>query len=335
MPLVSSSLLMLGALSATQFAAGELRLYDCNLGYEHGHWKKLWDPEWTAWCCQHESRGCPTTTTETATVTSITTETGTSVTKTTHTTTTTTKTSTSTITSTTTTTNLGCNTNCTLGSDIGTCADRMRFSFRDVKLLNSLSGLPTSQFHDRLCKAAGKLVKSQCSVCDRVCSVEDFCKQENMKVTMPAKCGATCDFGGSSASCEDRMKWSMEHNAQVRSSSNACLAAGQLVKSQCPVCRACSSEWWCAQHAELAPGYSGVLVRKSEDVDIDGVVAHIGLSKSVSALMILACAASITGFVLIRRRSAARHPRRLLRVSAVDADPLCTLSDTPVLSDSA
>lgn len=35
--------------------------YDCSVGFEN--WEQLWTPDWKAWCCQNEQKGCPSTST--------------------------------------------------------------------------------------------------------------------------------------------------------------------------------------------------------------------------------------------------------------------------------
>jgi len=46
-----------------------LPLYDCYTDWETGIWKFAWDAEWKAWCCAHDKKGCPTSTTKTTTTT--------------------------------------------------------------------------------------------------------------------------------------------------------------------------------------------------------------------------------------------------------------------------
>mmetsp|Transcript_49859 Transcript_49859/g.161336 ORF Transcript_49859/g.161336 Transcript_49859/m.161336 type:complete len:250 (+) Transcript_49859:74-823(+) len=55
----------------------ELKLYDCHA--EYAMWESLWTPDWKAWCCEHESRGCPSTSTATTTTRTTTTRTTTTV----------------------------------------------------------------------------------------------------------------------------------------------------------------------------------------------------------------------------------------------------------------
>jgi len=88
------------------------RLYDCDA--ELFDWKHLWTPEWKAWCCANEQKGCPSTSTST----------GTSTTQTTTTVTTVTETST---TRTTTTINL-CEASCPVDDTVATCKERIRWA---------------------------------------------------------------------------------------------------------------------------------------------------------------------------------------------------------------
>lgn len=131
--------------SAAEPAAGALPLYDCHAEYDM--WKTAWTPDWKAWCCEHEQRGCPSTTTTTATSSTATT------TVTSTSTATSTRTSTSTAT-TTTSEGEGCDAVCEFQGVNASCADRVRWA-------------ATHETSDKKspCEAAHDLVLSQCSIC--------------------------------------------------------------------------------------------------------------------------------------------------------------------------
>lgn len=201
------------------------------------------------------------------------------------------------------------------------------------------------------CLTAGELVHAECPICN-ACSSKWWCAQQGSmgpkpaaaphqskeltSLVMPAKCGTICEFGGHSASCDKRMRWSMNHNPQVKSSANLCQAAGELVKSQCPVCGACSSGWWCAQPAQKKLELD--VRMKFENVHIDGVTSHSGFTQSTPALLITAFIVAGIGFLVLCRAFAAAK----IRVAASSghtiagyADPLCPESDDQGSSDSA
>jgi len=112
--------------------------YDCFAEYDV--WQTAWTPDWKAWCCKNELRGCPSTTTTTAT-------------SSTSTQTTTTRTSTSTET-TTTTEGMGCDAICELDSLNATCGERIRW-------------VTTHDDKDKKkpCAAARALVLWECDIC--------------------------------------------------------------------------------------------------------------------------------------------------------------------------
>jgi len=127
--------------------------YDCFAEYDM--WRTAWTPDWKAWCCENELRGCPSTSTKTAT-------------SSTSTQTTTTRSSTSTETATTTSTKgLGCDAICELHNVNATCGERIRWvkehDDRDAK---------------KPCHAARTGVISECSICGG-CSLDDAgCESE-------------------------------------------------------------------------------------------------------------------------------------------------------------
>jgi len=121
--------------------------YDCSAEYDV--WETAWTPDWKAWCCENELRGCPSTSTRTAT-------------SSTSTRSTTTRTSTSTETSTSTSTKgLGCDAVCEVAHVNATCGERIRW-------------VTEHDDHDarKPCHAARTLVLSQCSICGG-CSMEE------------------------------------------------------------------------------------------------------------------------------------------------------------------
>merc|ERR1740121_2528555 len=121
-----------------------LRLYDCHAEYDM--WKTAWTPDWKAWCCEHEQRGCPSTTITTAT-------------SSTATTTTRTTSRTSTVT-TTTTEGEGCSALCEVDNVNNTCGDRIHWATKNEE---------REKKHP--CAAARALVLKQCSICGG-CSLE-------------------------------------------------------------------------------------------------------------------------------------------------------------------
>lgn len=325
-----------------QSSIDHLKLFDCRLGYvdwNEGSWMKLWTPEWKQWCCEHESRGCPSTSTATATTVSETTLTKTSATKTTKTTTTTTRTSTDT-TVTTTTTNVGCRTSCTLGSETATCEDRMRDAMLDPEVLDGANAFGNDDFRRHVCWGAGEMVMSQCDSC-HVCAVDEWCEKGGYSTTTNLYCSNTCDFGGHSATCEDRMTWAMAHNSQVSFSDDPCMAAGELVMSQCPICHTCSVPWWCEhvgrKHEEKQT--ATIFMKKFENIDVAGFLARTGFSMFTSASLLMACFAAGAGFALVWRRTGTM--RASVPVAAEDqaiegySDPLCPMSNEQDLSESA
>lgn len=70
--------------------APELKPYDCDA--EADIWEWAWTPDWKAWCCQHELKGCPSTTSKTSTQSATATQTETSTSTATETATSTTAT---------------------------------------------------------------------------------------------------------------------------------------------------------------------------------------------------------------------------------------------------
>jgi len=130
--------------------------YDCFAEYDM--WETAWTPDWKAWCCENELRGCPSTKTTTAT----------SSTSTQTTTTRSTRTSTSTATTTSTSTRgLGCDAICEVHDVNATCGERIRW-------------VTTHDDQDarKPCKAARTLVLSECSICGG-CSMEEAgCESE-------------------------------------------------------------------------------------------------------------------------------------------------------------
>mmetsp|Transcript_22847 Transcript_22847/g.63896 ORF Transcript_22847/g.63896 Transcript_22847/m.63896 type:complete len:183 (-) Transcript_22847:293-841(-) len=57
-----------------------LPLYDCSVEYDLR--ETAWSPDWQAWCCEHEARGCRSTTTTTHTTSTPTSTTRTSTSRT-------------------------------------------------------------------------------------------------------------------------------------------------------------------------------------------------------------------------------------------------------------
>merc|ERR1712072_527236 len=122
----------------------------------------------------------------------------------------------------------------------------------------------------------------------------------------------------------------MINNPQVSLSEDPCMAAGELVMSQCPICHTCSVPWWCKHGRHKHEQKQTVTVfMKFENIDIDGLLARTGLSKFMSVTLIAACVVAGTGFALVWRRTGATQA--IMSIATEDqvlegyADPLCTL----------
>jgi len=173
-------------------------------------------------------------------------------------------------------------------------------------------------FHDPISKSAAKVAKVATQ------GVEPGCDN-------------SCTFGGGAATCEDRMRWAIDHNPQVGMSEDPCEAAGELVKSQCPICDTCSIKKWCEGHKHEKAQSLTTVFMKFEISDIDGLLAHTGLSKFMSASLIMA--SIVAGVLVWRRQSGAMRASMALTTedqrTEAYADPLCPSSDEQGSSNSA
>lgn len=126
-----------------------LRLYDCNAEYEF--WETLWTPDWKAWCCEHESRGCTPTPAPVQASSSTSTSTGASTRFN------------STIGSKAGETPQTCGQDCELGGRRTSCAEQMRWAYRHQ----------TANASDA-CKAAYEWVAARCQACESCAPVNVF-----------------------------------------------------------------------------------------------------------------------------------------------------------------
>jgi len=140
-------------------------LYDCFAEYDM--WGTAWSPDWKAWCCANERRGCPSTTTTTATTSTRTSSTLTQ-------TKTLTRTNTETTTTPKTTTKMrapaatGCEVSCELKGVAAKCSERIAWSTQH------------ETNHEKApCEAAHVLVISQCPSCGNCTSQAAGCEHED------------------------------------------------------------------------------------------------------------------------------------------------------------
>jgi len=127
-------------------------------------------------------------------------------------------------------------------------------------------------------------------------------------------------------------------------SDNPCETAGQLVVSQCSVCGVCPIQSFCGKYhvshrKKKLFAIADSFFKKFDLIDNDGLFARTGLSKFMSASLIMACAVAGIGFTVVLWRSAA--PLINLAITARDqqvegyADPLCPTADEQGSSESA
>eukprot|EP00449_Zooxanthella_nutricula_P017326 CAMPEP_0198543746 /NCGR_PEP_ID=MMETSP1462-20131121/59832_1 /TAXON_ID=1333877 /ORGANISM="Brandtodinium nutriculum, Strain RCC3387" /LENGTH=132 /DNA_ID=CAMNT_0044274037 /DNA_START=69 /DNA_END=463 /DNA_ORIENTATION=+ len=112
MSAVGSLMFSFGLVAAASPQVATVAPYRCDVEYDN--WQVAWTPDWKSWCCEHELRGCPPTTTETTT-----TKTKTSTTETT---------TTATTTSATTTPAKGCDAMCFYKGVDSSCRNRIHWA---------------------------------------------------------------------------------------------------------------------------------------------------------------------------------------------------------------
>lgn len=234
--------------------------------------------------------------------------------------------------------NLGCQDGYCSYAGVGdTCGNRF---------IHAMLNDPKAKASQTPCETAVELVKEGCPTCGG-CSAKWFCAQQGAMAPRPASalpeshetqepdelehstCSSLCQQGGVSASCGDRINWAMTNNNQISLSSHPCLAAGELVQSQCPVCGKCSAKWFCSQQGQQQASIN--VMFKYASVAADGFLARTGFMKPMSMVPLLACIVTGIAFVslLRRRRNTQGSARVVADEQSLDdyVDPLCPVSD--------
>jgi len=183
--------------------------FDCNAGFLD--WMSGWSVEKKRWCCRHKDRGCPPTTTTPPP---------------------------------TTTTNT-CEDLCTVAGVTASCKDHIVQAS-----MSDFLGMFDS------CSFAQANIADQCPACGGCpphavgCNVLEAHTTMGPTTTIPQgdACNAVCTLGEQPATCNARVKWSLEHVFVGKP--HACSQAHDMVLQQCDVCRLCElGETDCGQAA--------------------------------------------------------------------------------------
>mmetsp|Transcript_70954 Transcript_70954/g.164029 ORF Transcript_70954/g.164029 Transcript_70954/m.164029 type:complete len:385 (+) Transcript_70954:51-1205(+) len=257
--------------------------YECRAGLPSG---QAWAPAKRAWCCKHKGIACTTTTVATTAPTTLVATTTVATTARVFTTVLTTLPPTVTFPST---------VRMTPAPVVTTHAALTIPVYFDCQV--GLSNWQTGWTHAK---------KAWC------------CQHENYGCEQPAAaalgtpavapsleaCNALCEYQGVSATCRDRIAWSVKHRFRI--TANACEKAHRLVLGECSVCARCDVEAvGCGQQASKLTFFKKFRVGPQQPVK----AAHTSQARLSSGLQVSSwllkvpsfTAGALTTFLLLRR----------------------------------
>lgn len=248
-PTLEEALATAGAAAApvVPAAAAALEPYDCQA--EADIWEWAWTPDWKDWCCQHESKGCPPTTTQTVTATA--TSTGTETTSRTLT-----ETGTSTETQTVTrtpTTHADTSTKTMTSTETMTRTETRTETEAETTAKAQLATSVAEHAADTV-----KVTTSPTSASTTEPDMVDSTTEPDMG------CQSDCVIMGEHANCQDRITWVEEH--QTGDEIAPCPAAHVMVMSQCASCGTCQfKDVVCASQQGVSKSENTFMYKYAED----------------------------------------------------------------------
>jgi len=230
----------------------EVKPYDCDA--EADIWEWAWTPDWKAWCCAHESKGCPpTSTATTTTVTTTTVPTTSTITSTETTTETTSKTATQTYTQTLTTSIIVTQTPAPTTTQTNTRTKTRTMRPEALHSQQPTDAAPASDpvsSPSRPVKSAAQPAKGRTRATTKESKPtttpslstpqpEEASSESDKAATSEPDdgCNSNCVILGESATCQSRISWVEAHQTQHESA--PCPAAHVVVMSQCEACGKC------------------------------------------------------------------------------------------------
>jgi len=294
--------------------------YDCNA--EADIWEWAWTPDWKAWCCVNEAKGCPKTTTPPPTTTVITTTLPSTKTATTTVTATHTSTLTTTMTSTATVTGTATSTKTTTVAPTTKKTTTVAPTTKKTTTAIETTRQPEPSVHDHATSKASVPTSRPTATVHATTSRPEATKtvitttppptttvitttaktSSTSEIATPdAGCESACVILGEAATCQARIS---EMEKQMQHESAPCPAAHVVVMSQCSSCGTCLfKNVKCASKKGVSKsfGHHMFMYKKFSEMPVEVTGEH-GVQHSPLVFAATIGLASLLGMVALWRR---------------------------------